>query len=103
MASLCSWVSALHLVRTVDFGSVLQQQFDDVGVSSARRPDDGIHTVLLREHREKTRLHFTQRDNMEHMNHVIQKMNKPSSLTANLCLLLCVYYFLIKENMKSSI
>ena len=47
MLNMTDRVRALHLIRTVDFGSVLQQQLNDVCVSSSCCPDDGIHTVLL--------------------------------------------------------
>lgn len=38
-----------YLVRAVDLGSVLQKEMHNLSVASTCRPDDGIHTVLLRE------------------------------------------------------
>ena len=52
----CGAAVCLHLVRTVDFSSVLQQHFDDVGVSSTCSPDDRIHTVLLQDRRTDRRM-----------------------------------------------
>ena len=44
-----------HLVRAVDLGSVLQQDLDDLSMTSACCPDDGVHTVLLMRKTESQR------------------------------------------------
>ncbi len=36
-----------HLVRAVDFGSMLKQQLNDLCMASSCRPYDGVNTVLL--------------------------------------------------------
>lgn len=36
-----------HLVRAVDFGSMLKQQLNDLCVASSCSPYDGVNTVLL--------------------------------------------------------
>lgn len=39
--------SATHLIRAIDFRTILQQKMHYVGVASARCPDDWVDTVLL--------------------------------------------------------
>lgn len=41
------WQTLTHLVRAVDFCTILQQKMHYVGMASACCPNDGVDTVLL--------------------------------------------------------
>jgi len=44
-----------HLVRAVDFGSMLKQQLNNLRMASSCRPYDGVNTVLL----GQTKINYT--------------------------------------------
>lgn len=63
----CLWISCTlksafhemeaikHLVRAVDFGSMLKQQLNNLRMASSCRPYDGVNTVLL----GQTKINYT--------------------------------------------